>query len=621
MLAVLPMQKRPFLSGFVLTLFLTVANLAASFTTALAAGSQEEFRTVETAIRATIRPSTSTNKTEAVGLTPYLGLTVNTNPKRQLTVERVAHESPAAKAGLQINDTLEKVSGKTFRDPESLRSWLHEQSPGDKVELVVKRSGKSVTLTATLDTVSQPLKASQGRGYVGLSYNEPDDVGASIRSVATKSPAEKAGIKTGDVIVRVGNTPMSSTSTLNDALTEKNPGEQLEFTLLSNGAERRVNVTLGTAASTEPTAPLPSIWKRNTYKLAVISIAFPDTAMNPQITASAWEDSLFSSGTYTNTTNATGQRVYGSLADYYQEASCGKLSVSGKAFAPVVVGNNRIDYAGATRQSDKTKLLTEALDKLIAREGKGVLKDFDGLIFIYAGNRYPGANRGTIYWPHRSSITYNGRRWSYYICAEGGKTMTSISVFCHEFGHMLGLPDLYARPENPGSEGVGVWCLMSNERGGGRPQHPSAWCKEQLGWLTPTVIDPTVRQKLKLSPVAGSTNQCFKVLVRPDASEYLLLENRRKTGFDASLPGEGLMIWRVVGKRPILEESHGVEGPVGPRVYLSNVPYPSPSNDSFTPYTIPSSRAQLGGGSPVFLTNIHRHTDGSITFEIGYEYQ
>ncbi len=621
MLTVSSMRYRPFLSRFVLPFLLTITSYSASSAAVPPALPPDEFKTVETAIPVTIRPSTSANKAEAIGLTPYLGLTLTTNRKGQLMVESVAHASPAAKAGLQANDTLEKVSGKVFRDADSLRSWLHERSPGDKVELVVKRDGKSISLNVTLARVSHPLKAAENRGYVGLSYNEPDDVGAAVRSVVAKSPAEKAGIKVGDVIVRVGNTPMSSTSTLNDALTETNPGDLLEFTLLNNGTERKVNVTLGTAASSEPSAPLPSIWKRNTYKLAVISIAFPDTTMNPQITASAWENSLFSSGTYTNTTNATGQRVHGSLADYYREVSCGKLSVSGKAFAPVVVGNNRIEYAGATRQSDKTKLLTEALDKLLAREGKGALKDFDGLIFIYAGNRYPNANRGTIYWPHRSSITHNGRRWSYYICPEGGKTMTSISVFCHEFGHMLGLPDLYARPENPGSEGVGVWCLMSNERGGGRPQHPSAWCKEQLGWLTPTVIDPTVRQKLKLSPVEGSTNQSFKVLIRPDASEYLLLENRRKTGFDTSLPGEGLMIWHVVGKRPILEESHGVEGPVGPRVFLSNVPYPSLSNDSFTPYTIPSSRSQLGGGSPVFLTNIRRQADGSITFEIGYDYQ
>jgi hypothetical protein len=199
--------------------------------------------------------------------------------------------------------------------------------------------------------------------------------------------------------------------------------------------------------------------------------------------------------------------------------------------------------------------------------------------------------------------------------------MASISTMCHETGHILGLPDLYARPENPGSEGLGAWCAMSNQSPGGRPQHFSAWCKEQLGWITPTVIDPAVKQKLILSPIEGSTNECFKVLLRPDGSEYFLLENRRKTGFDASLPGEGLLIWRVVRNRPILEESHGVTGPSGPRVYLPSVPFPSPANHSFTPDTTPSSRSLLGGGASVYLTNIRKLNDGRIAFQIGYEFE
>ena len=153
--------------------------------------------------------------------------------------------------------------------------------------------------------------------------------------------------------------------------------------------------------------------------------------------------------------------------------------------------------------------------------------------------------------------------------------MADISVFCHEFGHMLGLPDLYARPENPGMEGSGVWSAMANQVGRGRPQHFCAWSKEKLGWIKPTVIDPTVKQKLILGPVEDSPKECYKVLVRPDGSEYFLLENRRKKGFDTSLPAEGLLIWRVVGNRPILEESHGVEGPAGPRMFLDKVPYPT----------------------------------------------
>jgi hypothetical protein len=124
-----------------------------------------------------------------------------------------------------------------------------------------------------------------------------------------------------------------------------------------------------------------------------------------------------------------------------------------------------------------------------------------------------------------------------------------------------------------------------------------------------------------LAPIEDSPRECFKVLLRPDGSEYLLLENRRKKGFDQSLPAEGLLIWRVVGNWPFLQESHGVEGPSGPRVFLNQVPYPSSANDSYTPYTTPSSRSQLGDGLPVHITNICRLSDGRVAFQIGYEYQ
>jgi len=42
------------------------------------------------------------------------------------------------------------------------------------------------------------------------------------------------------------------------------------------------------------------------------------------------------------------------------------------------------------------------------------------------------------------------------LALRAGERMSNISALCHEFGHFLGLPDLYARPENPGSEGAGV---------------------------------------------------------------------------------------------------------------------------------------------------------------------
>jgi M6 family metalloprotease-like protein len=282
------------------------------------------------------------------------------------------------------------------------------------------------------------------------------------------------------------------------------------------------------------------------------------------------------------------------------------------------VKKKREEYG--TANGNRTELLTEALDKLLARDGKDALKDFDGVFYIYAGGRMT-VPRGSLYWPHRASVTHNGKSWPYFICPEGGQRMANISVFCHEFGHMLGLPDLYARPENPGSEGLDIWCAMSNQAGNGRPQHFSAWCKEKLGWVKPAVVDPTVKQKIALGPIESSPKECVKVLARPDGSEYFLLEYRAKKGFDTSLPAEGLLIWRVVGNRPILEEAHGVEGPAGPRVFRDFVPYPNDANRSFTPFTTPSSRSQLGGGLPVWITNIEKRPDGKIGFHIGYEYQ
>ena len=96
------------------------------------------------------------------------------------------------------------------------------------------------------------------------------------------------------------------------------------------------------------------------------------------------------------------------------------------------------------------------------------------MFFLYAGARFP-APRGSLYWPHRASVSHNGKRWPYFIVDEGGPRMQGLSVLCHEFGHMLGLPDLYARPENPGMEGLGVWCNMSQQPNRMIPQHFGAW--------------------------------------------------------------------------------------------------------------------------------------------------
>ena len=358
------------------------------------------------------------------------------------------------------------------------------------------------------------------------------------------------------------------------------------------------------------------MFKKPVYKLAVIPLEFPDLKLNEKIKPSDWEASLFSTKMF-NDKNATGQKVYGSMNDFYIEQSDGSCKVDGKVFAAVTVEKKRMEYASG---SPRTAILDQALTLVFARDGEKALEGYDGVFFLYAGSR-AAITRGNILWPHKGFYTYKGKRITYFICPEGGEKMFSISVIAHEFGHMLGLPDLYARPEVPDMEGLGRWCSMSNGEGfDGRPVHFSAWCKEQMGWTLPTVIDPRVQQKLILSPIEGKNSECIKIPVRPDGTEYFLLENRIKKGFDQNLPGEGLLIWRVVDGKPNLEESHGIAGPAGPGRFPESVPYPSKSNRDFTPMTTPTSTPVKQGGWPLHITNIQRLPDGRIAFQIGYEF-
>jgi len=579
-----------------------------------------EFKTVETAQTTSLKAVVE----NSVGQSGFLGVEVEVNTEGKLTVVGVAENSPAQNAGIKMGDRLRFVDKNLVNTSDEFRSALFAHVPGETVTLEGERGGEPLKIEVTLSSPSRPKKLAEHRAVLGVNMAPTEsDEGVAIRQVGTGTPAADAGLKAGDVLLKVNDASLGIALTLNDALADKEPGEMVTLTYRRDGAEAQMQVKLGASETDDARNNAPTLlplWKKNTYRLAVVPIAFTDVKGSETVPLQEWEDMLFSSGTYKDKNNATGQPVYGSLHDYYQEVSVGELDVSGHVYDWVTASKTRAEYPQLPT-NPKLALFTEVLDALLKREGKDCLAGVDGLVFIYAGDRFKTTNRGSVFWPHRASVTYHGKSWPYVICPEGRPRMANISVFCHEFGHLLGLPDLYARPENPGSEGVGAWSLMSQQLGGGQPQHMCAWCKERLGWLKPAIVDPAVKQKLILSPVEGTNNQCFKIPMRADGSEYLLLEDRHRQGFDAHLPGEGLMIWHVIGKHPMLTESHGVEGPVGPLVYLKNVPYPSDSNDSFTPYTVPSSRAQLGGGKPVYITNIRRLPDGRITFYLGYTYE
>jgi M6 family metalloprotease-like protein len=543
----------------------------------------------------------------------------------------VAADSPAAHGGLKKGDVLRSLQDHPLARSEALRELLATCHPGDAVRFQVQREGGEQEVRVILGATSRPLTLSAQRAGLGVKAGDNGGEGVKVTEVTPDSPADKAALKIGDILLKLDSIAIDTPARLTDFLAERKPGDKVSLLYQrdkSDPVKKEVALSgpdkgfgkgkggkggglgLGWDARTQ------AAWKKDVYHLAVIIIEYPDVKHSEKISLNDWDESLFSTGTYKDKKSATGQPVHGSVNDFYREISYGRFHLEGKVFKPIQVSKKRAEYAQTAK---KDVLLGEAIDKLEERDGADALKKFDGIFFMYAGSRFQ-TQRGGLYWPHRAMVFHKGQRWPYFICPEGGDKMESISVTCHEFGHMLGLPDLYAAPDSPSSEGLGIWCTMSQQLPAGKPQHFSAWCKETLGWLEPAVIDPTVKQKLMLRPVQHSPKECYKVLLRPDGSEYYLLENRVKKGFDRELPAEGLLIWRIANGKPVLEESHGIPGPPGPRVFLSSVPFPSKSNHSFTPYTTPSSRSLTGGGLPVHISNIRRLPDGTVTFYIGYEY-
>ena len=139
-----------------------------------------------------------------------------------------------------------------------------------------------------------------------------------------------------------------------------------------------------------------------------------------------------------------------------------------------------------------------------------------------------------------------------------GSRQAAFGTLAHELGHDLGLPDLY--DVSGASEGVGTHCLMSSgswgaasgEYPGVRPVHPSAWCKIELGFVTPITVARTANWSGNLQPT-NSTSYAPLKITTSNAQQYFLAEFRKPVGFDAGLQyyfggsstTGGLAIWHI----------------------------------------------------------------------------
>jgi immune inhibitor A len=239
------------------------------------------------------------------------------------------------------------------------------------------------------------------------------------------------------------------------------------------------------------------------------------------------------------------------LVAFYAEASAGRLRIVPHVGAPVVTlpdGRARYVQHSPTLAADAIRAFASAP---LADDDRKALADADAVVVFF-----PGPGRESYMHPGES-----GDPWSNYtevlppvagvaeacvVASNEYDPFSSFGVLCHEFGHLLGLPELYA-PGGAVQEGIGKWGLMGQGTWVGHGDQPTGldgWSKLHLGWVDALPIERTTLGVRV--PAVGDEPLVVKIpAVVGKAEEFYLLENRRQTGVDAGLPGEGLLVWHV----------------------------------------------------------------------------
>ena len=269
-----------------------------------------------------------------------------------------------------------------------------------------------------------------------------------------------------------------------------------------------------------------------------------------------------------------------SMKDYYTEVSYGAFTVSagpGGVVGWYTAAKDHDYYGYANGMSRAAALVKEAVIAADATGFNFAPYDQDGDCYVdvvnivHQGTGTEASGNNNDIWSHRwelrsgtgSPYTTNDNCTAnpsqkvkvndYVIQPEvlwGGQQ--TMGVFAHEYGHALGLPDLY--DTDGSSEGIGNWSLMAGgswnyaSRAGDRPAHPDAWCKYYLGWVAPTAVSGTLtNEAIAQAATSGDIYQLRSG--SPLSGEYFLIENRQKSGFDEGLPDSGLLIWHIDGSK------------------------------------------------------------------------
>lgn len=301
---------------------------------------------------------------------------------------------------------------------------------------------------------------------------------------------------------------------------------------------------------------------RGQKKGLVILVNFKDKAM----TVSQTE--------YYNFFNQAGYNkdgMAGSVRDYFLSQSYGLLDIEFDVVGPVTVSKNLAYYGEDDSEGDDkhpAEMVIEAL-RLADSQVNFSKYDWDSdgevdqVYVIYAGyGEAHGAATSTI-WPHEwdlnsarsggdgsGSLRLDGVTLNTYACScelqgTSGSKMDGVGTACHEFSHCLGIPDFYDTSGND-AFGMAHWSLMDYGCYGGAGYVPCGYTSYERmysGWLNPTEL--TSYTQVTEMPALTSDSVAYVIYNQANRHEYYLLENRQQTGWDAELPGHGLLVLHV----------------------------------------------------------------------------
>lgn len=254
----------------------------------------------------------------------------------------------------------------------------------------------------------------------------------------------------------------------------------------------------------------------------------------------------------------------GSAWNYFYENSRGLFNPKFDVVGPVTISKTAAYYGENDDYGDDAhpdEMVEEAVRQANStvdfsqydQDGDGQV---DNVFIYYCGYAESQGGGSSTIWPHASGIygrnvVLDGVRISRYACSSefrgsSGGLMSGIGTFCHEFGHVIGLPDFYDTDYNDNGKGrgLGAYSLMSNgnyNNNGNTPPYFTCMERYLLNWMS-FPSEMTTSGNYSLETV--SRNLAYYTPTA-NANEYFLYEYRDRSGWDTYLPASGLVIYHV----------------------------------------------------------------------------